>query len=115
MSEKKEQPIGLDKRGQIKADVLAALYLESDNTSEKEPLSKYGVKGDELADALIQLESRYHITLPLDKIKNTNVTLAQIINVVAEKLQEKDLASGYSRVQTVRATVVGHAKEEIQK
>lgn len=84
----------------IKSDVLSKLYFSAgDNISETQPLSKYGVTGFELAEALIRLENQYSIRLPLQKM-NVNITLAQIVNMFAEKMQKKNTSPAQTEKPT---------------
>ena len=74
---------------QIEKDVLETLCLfESDNISETKPLSQYGVSGFDLADALIKLEDKYSIKLPLQTM-NTDITLGQVKALLLERVNQK--------------------------
>ena len=77
-----------DNAKQIEKYILELLYLSDQKISDTLPLSKYGINGFDLADALIKLETKYSVKLPL-RTMTTDVTFGQIKAMLIEKTTNK--------------------------
>lgn len=77
-----------DNAKQMEQDILELLCLSDQKISDTLPLSKYGINGFDLADALIKLETKYSVKLPL-RTMTTDVTFGQIKAMLIEKTTNK--------------------------